>query len=62
MLVLRLRKANEIQMKKRIKQKKAITAKMGNWQNDDNKKHKPTNVGRIALERQARQINSWSLV
>ena len=25
-------------------------------------KHKPTNVGRIALERQARQFNSWSLV
>ena len=25
-------------------------------------KHKPTNVGRIALERQARQFKSWSLV
>ena len=24
--------------------------------------HKPTNVGRIDLERQARQFNSWSLV
>ena len=25
-------------------------------------KYKPTNVGRIALERQARQFNSWFLV
>ena len=25
---------------------------------DERKKHKPTNVGRIALERQARQFNS----
>ena len=24
-------------------------------------KYKPTNVGRIALERQARQFNSWSI-
>ena len=29
---------------------------------DDKFKHKPTNVRRIALEREARQFNSWSLV
>ena len=28
--------------------------------NESNREHKTTNVGRIALERQARQFNSWS--